>query len=40
MENKEREDIMKMFNDGKFNILIATRLLARGYDNREVGLVI
>jgi len=29
-----------MFNSGKLNILITTDLLARGYDNREVGLVI
>ena len=29
-----------MFNEGKLKLLITTDLLARGYDNREIHLVI
>jgi len=32
--------LIDQFNNGKFNLLIASNVIARGYDNREVGLVI
>jgi ATP-dependent RNA helicase DDX19/DBP5 len=40
MELPERDAAVKSFNEGKYGILISTNLLARGYDNRGVTLVI
>ncbi len=40
MSMEERSEVLKMFKKGKFNILITTNLLARGFDNRHVQLVV
>ena len=40
MDMDERQEVLKMFKKGKFNILITTNLLARGFDNRHVQLVV
>ncbi len=40
MKNQQRDSIMQLFRDGKFRILIATNVLARGIDILQVTLVI
>ena len=40
LTKEEREQLMEMYNAGKLKLLITTDLLARGYDNREVHLII
>ena len=40
MTKKERKDIIDLFNKGKIKLLITTDVLARGYDNRDVSMVI
>ena len=37
---QERTAILNSFREGKFKILITTNLLARGFDQRTIGLVI
>jgi len=37
---QERTTILNSFREGKFKVLITTNLLARGFDQRTIGLVI
>lgn len=36
----QRTVVMQKFSENKIKILITTNLLARGYDNRKISLVI
>jgi len=40
MKPVERDKIINDFKESKYNVLITTNLLARGFDNRKVGFVI
>ena len=40
MDPKERDETIKRFNEGKIQILITTNVLARGYDEKLIKLVI
>ena len=40
MDPKNREETIKKFNAGEIQILITTNLLARGYDEKLIQLVI
>jgi ATP-dependent RNA helicase DDX19/DBP5 len=40
MDPKERDETIKKFNKGEIQILITTNMLARGFDERKVKLII
>lgn len=40
MDPRERDAVIKSFKESKYIILVATNVLARGYDNRSINLVI
>lgn len=40
LQPQQRSDIFNSFKQGKFKILMTTNLLARGFDQRTIGLVI